>query len=138
MDSLFHPIYETYTEEANRISDGFRKLIEPYISDLCKNYKIRELETIFQTELNIIFAMEALTKQHNIHLQKTADLKNITEEQFMDIPVSINDCYEKITIRETIKSNEKILAIKLFKKITGCGLKEAKDYIEKYFLTNEK
>ncbi len=45
--------------------------------------------------------------------------------------ISVPDV-ERIT-RDYANGNGKIQAIKLFRDITSCGLKEAKDAIEKYF-----
>lgn len=34
-------------------------------------------------------------------------------------------------IREALRDGEKILAIKIYREVTGCGLKEAKEYVDR-------
>lgn len=134
MNSLFHPEYETYTKEANDISTEFSELISPFVKSLCRKYKIRELEIILKDELHMILLFESMNKTERIRKAKKNELFSLTEVDFMDIIVSSYDVTnESKTIRQCIDDNDKIAAIKILRKITNCGLKDAKDFLEKYF-----
>lgn len=135
MNSLFHPEYETYTKEANDISTEFSELISPFVKSLCRKYKIRELEIILKDELHMILLFESMNKTERIRKAKKNELFSLTEVDFMDIIVSSYDVTnESKTIRQCIDDNDKIAAIKILRKITNCGLKDAKDFLDRYFV----
>lgn len=73
MKKLYSEEYETWTEEANKISSQFSRLVKDFISKQMEEYSSIELENVLKSELNMIFACERLHRNNRIYQQKYKD-----------------------------------------------------------------
>ena len=132
MNSLFHPEYETYTDEANKIAEDFSKLTKPFIEKLCNEYKTYEIESILKNEIIVIVSWIKLDREHKRWKESKGLLKNFIETN-MDTPSTIGGAYPiTVSFKDCIDSNNFIDAIKVVRALTKCGLKDAKEFVDNY------
>jgi len=139
MKDLFHPEYETYTNEANKIAEDFSKLTKSFIEKLCNEYKTYEIESILKNEIIVIISWIKLDRESKRWKESKKLLKNFIETN-MDTPTTIGGAYPiTVTFRDCIDSNKFIDAIKVVRSLTKCGLKDAKVFVDNYIAQkNEK
>lgn len=133
-EGMFGDLYRQAVSQANRIADMISVIIDSEdkkaktSSSNNSSSTADELAKLADLKSKGVLTEEEFNEQKKKLLNGSSTSQSNVQDETEDIFSNISDVPPEV--QEAIDKGQKLVAVKLYKGLTGCGLKEAKDFVD--------